>query len=188
MSEVSEVVVGSKDDPKVKVYLDNAKRKRLRESALSMWHMKLYIGTKGEVELPWSIDETWTNLTVTDTVRDEETGNYSYPVNEQKTLARLAAVAKYAAKQDGVTVEKKYDSKDFELKVTIPVPGGTKQYTEDEQDTATLTYYASRELVCTKVVVGYEVIPARTTEEQVKEIVEWDCKPISLLGFDAATE
>lgn len=176
MTEVAENVstVGGADDTKLSGYLERAAKKRRRESALSAWHIKAYTDTNGEIDLPYSHTETWISVTVSDSVRDEE-GKWTWPINTERTLANLANVAKYASKMPGVKVKKEYDRSDFELHVTIPA-------LREGDDDITVVYYASRETVCERKVVGTKVIPAQVTAERVEEIVEWDCKHVSLLA------
>jgi hypothetical protein len=158
-------------DLNLKTFVERLHRDRQRLEAVSDWHIRAY--EEGGVELPYSVDSTWISVNVSEYVRDEETGKGQYVHDPEKSLDQLAKIAKYATSQKGVLVTKNYDDKDFELKVTIP--------SLDEEMTFELTYYVQRDAVCTKRVVGYEEVPEKVVPATKKEIVEWDCEPLSLL-------
>jgi hypothetical protein len=152
-------------------HLARIQRNRERENKIIQYHIDAYVD--GGVELPYQGDATWHNVSK---YSYDEKGDYTLNVNE--TLTQLSLIAKYA-KGVGCAVEKKYDTDDFELKVTLP-----KQHEDDPS--VVVRYYAKRDAVCEKKVIGTKVIPASVTPERIEEIVEWDCKPVSLLGFDAS--
>lgn len=132
-----------------------------RHEAITAWHLAAY--ADGGIELPYGATETWVDANVW----DEE----NWEIDSEKSLDNLAKIARYCADK-GVEVEKDY-SDSFSLKIEIPVAG---------QRSVTIRYSASREAVCTKKVVGTETIPEKIVPAQTKEIVEWECEPISLLA------
>jgi len=149
-----------------------------KQRLIARWHVKVFEGTNGAVELPWSPVEDWIFLTVSEykdvpapTEDNPDAVERKYVTNVEASLAKLSSVAKFAAKSSMVqSIEKKYTDNDFKLIIKL------------DEDT-TVRYNVSRDAVCTKRVVGTKVIPAQP-EREVEE-VEWDCKPISLLGFNA---
>jgi hypothetical protein len=149
-----------------------------KQRLIAKWHVKLFEATDGDVELPWNPVDDWVYLTVSEykdvpapTEDNPDAVERKYVTNVDASLAKLSSVAKFAAKSSMVQgIEKKYTDSDFKLIITL------------DEDT-TIRYNVSREAVCTKRVVGTKILPA-TPEREVEE-VEWDCKPISLLGFNA---
>jgi hypothetical protein len=149
-----------------------------KQRLIAKWHVKLYEATDGAIELPWSPVEDWIFLNVSEfknvpapTEDNPDKTERKYVTDTDASLAKLAAVAKFAAKSSMVQgIEKKYTDGDFKLIVKLG---------EDNS----IRYSVNREAVCTKKVTGTKVIPA-TPEREVEEY-EWDCKPVSLLGFNA---
>ncbi len=150
-------------------YMERVAKEDRKRQAIVNWHIKAHL--EGGVELPYTVDTLYCNL-------NQYSSEAPYERDAQKSLDALAKVAQYAVKA-GKSVEKKYDSTDFELRVTILEP-------QDDYDISlVVNYYANRETVCTKKVVGTKVVPAQTIPERVEEIVEWECDPISLLAHES---
>lgn len=156
------------DQAEIEGFQSNLAAKRERIATIAKWHLDMYIGTDGATDLPYSGDDTYIYCTV----RPPDSYN---DVDVPATLALLKAVAKFASKQPNVTVEKDYDT-DFTLKVKIPA-----NTDPNSERTITIRYTANREAVCTRKVVGTEVIPAYTTPERVQDVVEWECEKVALL-------
>lgn len=153
-----------------------------KQRAISKWHIALFAWTNGEIGLPYNPTDTWEWITVgkyehvdRPTEDNPENQEYEYVVDTDASLRKLSKIAKFATGSSLVDgIEKKYTDDEFKLIITLNDEG------------AKVTYSVKREVVCTKRVIGTKVIPARP-EETVDE-VEWDCKPVSLLGFDATAE
>lgn len=167
-------------------FVDRVNAERARFNAIVNWHTELYAHSNGVVPLPYGGDNCYNGLTVSEyktvhkpTDENPDATDYENVVDIQASLARIAAVAKFAVSKKA-DVEKKYDDAgSFELIITIPGPNDR---------TIKLYYSVSRETVCEKKVTGQKVIPASFTPEKIVDVVEWDCKPVSLLGFDASAE
>lgn len=84
-----------------------------------------------------------------------------------ESLERLKKVAQFARTQN-VLFKKEYDHSDFELVVILH--GGYE-----------VTYSIAREAVCERKVIGTREIAERVIPARTEEIVEWECKPVSLL-------
>jgi hypothetical protein len=153
-------------------FLDRKAKRDVRENRIMQWHIKAHV--VGGIILPYNADDTYVSLDFHEW--DDEARKYN--VNVEKSLDNLAKVAKYAAKQ-GKKVKKSYDSS-FNLEVTI-YEAPEDSYGEYD---ITVTYHANREAVCRKVVVGYEDVPEKVTPATRKEIIEWECDPISLLAHE----
>jgi hypothetical protein len=156
-------------------FLARVTKRRERENKLIQWHLDAF--TDGGVELPGTVDATWIDCT-----KYEYDAEYNSTINVPATLAFLSAATKYA-KSRGCEIKKKYDETDFEVMVTLPkAEDGSEPYA------ISMRYYARRTAVCERKVVGQKVIPASVIDERIEDVVEWECKPISLLGFDAAVD
>jgi hypothetical protein len=129
------------------------------------WHLQAH--NEGGLPLPYSPTQTYVNC---DVHLDEK----PYGINREATLAMLAKVVDYARRR-GADVSKDYQH-DFSLRFCIP---GTE---------IELTYEANRETVCTKIVVGTEEVPEYVRPAYTKEIVEWDCEPVSLRKVGASND
>jgi hypothetical protein len=145
-------------------FLSRKAEAQARDEAVATWHIEAHLGYC--VPLPYSHDDTWINVNH----YDED-----YEIDTQKSLDNLASIARLCADKH-LALGKEYDS-DFNLVVEVPMPIG---------GTATIRYYADREAVCKKKVVGTKTIPARVVPEREEEIVEWECEPISLLARSQA--
>jgi hypothetical protein len=149
-----------------------------KQRLIARWHKAIYEHTDGAVELPWNPVDTWIFSTVgkyehvpKPTEADPDATNYEYVTDIEASLAKLSSIAKFASKCSLVQgIEKKYRDNSFELKIKL-------------DDDTTVDYTVKREVVCNKVVKGMKVVPA--TPEREVEDVEWECKPVSLIGFDA---
>jgi hypothetical protein len=141
-------------------FLSRMSEAKAREDKIAAWHLKAY--AEGGIPLPYRHTETWISVNVWDYNEENE-----YALDVEKTLDALAVVTKFAAKTSGAA--KTYTSSDFELEIEL-------------DGCTTVRYVADREAVCTKKVVGYEDVPEKIVPASRKEIVEWECDPVSLLG------
>ena len=118
-----------------------------------------------DIEIPWDAASGGNYVNVAVFEEDEETGNPE--LNEDKTKVEFAKIIKWA-RSKGYEVEKKYDDDTFNLWI-------------DPKDDLVwkLNFYSTRQVVCTKRVVGTKVVPAK-----VQEIVEWDCEKIAFSAMD----
>lgn len=94
----------------------------------------------------------------------------AYNIDEQATIKVFAKVVKYARGLD-LPVKKDYGSNDFNLRIQV-----------SEEPDVEITYYANRDIMCTKVHIGTEVIPAEP--EKVVDKYNWECEKIAFLGID----
>jgi hypothetical protein len=92
-----------------------------------------------------------------------------YELDEEATVKEIAKYVQFARTR-GYKVEKKYTEDDFN--VYIEVPGVRGKF----------NLYTTRKVVCKRVVVGTEIVPA--VPEQEKEIVEWQCDKIAFLNVE----
>lgn len=161
------------DNADIRDYHKRAAKKRARQNRISQWHLELYIASEGLIELPHDDNETYVLCTVSHWNPETRKSD----IDEKATIAKLSAVTKFALSQ-GAKVEKKYDH-DFslQLELTEPDPIDT-----DRDLSISFNYYADREAVCTKKVVGHKVVPATSSPARVEEVIEWDCNPVSLLA------
>lgn len=148
-------------------FLNTLHKKRQRLDAIAGWHIKAF--EQAGIDLPYTPDDTWINVTVSTYNRDTKKYDYDLEASRKK----IAAIAKFASKQVGVAVTKNYAYDEFELKIVLS--------SEDEFDEIRVTYSTKREAVCTKKVVGTEEIPERVTPAHTREVVEWECEDVSLL-------
>lgn len=150
-------------------FLSRKARDQARSETIAAWHVNAHV--TGGVPLPYTSDDTWLNVNVHE--YNDDDGEYG--INVEKTLDALGAIADYVMMTPGVEAEKEYDRSDFEINVQIA-------------DGITLRYHADREAVCTKKIVGYEDVPEKITPAYKKEIVEWECDPISLVARGKANK
>lgn len=153
--------------PELEVFIDKIHRERQRLDTISRWHVKAF--EEAGIELPWSPDDGYINVNVSN--YNKETKSYEFDLEASRK--KIAAIAKFAIKQPGITVTKRFGSIEFEVKVTLA--------TLDEYDHISITYYVKREAVCVKKVVGTEEVPERVYPAHTKEVVEWECEDVSLL-------
>jgi len=151
----------SEENSDLSEFLSRKAKVDARNELIAGWHLRAH--AEGGIKLPYDVHDTWIRLDVYEYNKDDE-----YVLNVEKSLDALAVVTQFASKVFGA-VEKDYSSSDFELKITL-------------EDGTVIRYEADREAVCTKVVVGYEDVPERVTPAYRKEIVEWECDPVSLLA------
>ena len=152
-------------DYDLKDFLARQAKRQATDARVAAWHIQAHV--EGGVKLPYDPFDNWINVNVWST----EEGKYE--IDAEASLDALAHIVQFASKQPGVTIEKRYGSSDFDLEITLP-------------DDVTIRYYANREAVCTKKVVGYKDIPEKVTPARREEIVEWDCEPVSLLARNLA--
>lgn len=157
-----------------------------RQQALAAWHIGMFAKSVGKIELPYSHNDTYMDASKhyegywavdgVQVTRFTAAAKWVSELNVEATVEYLALVMKTARSlYPGLFIEKKYNNTDFNLKFTIPInaPDGQTEKVE-------LTYYAKREAVCKKKVVGTEQVPEKVIPAHTKEIVEWDCEPVSL--------
>lgn len=98
-------------------------------------------------------------------------GSYT-EIDVEATTKRLAQVVKWARSR-GYGVTKRYEDTDFNIDLEVP---GTK---------SRMTFYTSRQAMCTRKFVGTEVIAAKPAEpEKVVDKYDWECERIAFLGID----
>lgn len=157
------IVSSESNQIKVQSFNSRLDKKVAKIKAISDWHLDVFNGTDGNVELPWSADDTYCHAT--QYVKDSYTD-----VDAEATIEYLSTVVKYAV-SCGFEVKKDYSSYAFKVEVLIPF----------EDDKITISYTANREAVCTKKVVGVKHHEEQVTPAYDEEIVEWECEKISLL-------
>lgn len=155
-------------DTRLADFQDRIADQRARFNRAATWHLEAL--QNGNITPPYRGDETWLNVTEYDYEGTKDTNPNYGKVDVEATQLILAKVIKYATKV-GAKVEKRYDTHDFNVEVTAT-------------DGFSIHYYASRETVCERKVIGTKVIPAITTAERIEEIVEWECEKVSFLAID----
>jgi len=149
----------------------------------SQWQISLWEATSGKIELPWSPQYESEYVTQYEPTPTNEDGTYDYNaprvIDIDATNKIIAMVIQHATRK-GLLVEKKYDDKQFRVVVTLWL--AEEHSTDRYRPDVTMTYIASRESVCTKVVTGKKVIPA--VPEHTEDEYTWDCTKVSFLGMD----
>jgi len=134
------------------------------------------------VELPYSVSSV-EYITQYHPAPKLENGatDYSAPqvIDVEATQIILAKVAQHAARL-GYKMEKEYTDKNYTHKVIL------LEDPNSHWDDVTITYQASRESVCRKVVTGKKHVEKQIIEAHDEDITEWECDKISFLGMDTA--
>lgn len=119
------------------------------------WHLKVL--DAGLIEAVPSYVSTWsTMLPVT-----QYDSNYN--IDKDATVKLFARIIQFA-RQNDLKVTKEYDSSTFSVHVWL-------------NNKVSVNYYASREMMCTKVYKGTKVVPAQP--EQVIDEYDWECEKIA---------
>lgn len=98
---------------------------------------------------------------------NEDSGEWE--LDEEATVKEIAKYVQFSRKR-GYKVEKKYTDDDFNVYIEVPEVEGK------------FNLYTTRKVVCKRVVVGTEVVPA--VPEHEKELVEWQCDKIAFLNVE----
>jgi hypothetical protein len=125
-----------------------------------------------DLQIPYSVDPManvtkYKQVPVPNVLTDEwpnKAPGWENVIDEDATARELAKIVQTLSPYGNI--RKAYTDTYFELHFDI-------------NDKVKLQYYANRQSICKKRVVGTRVIPERTVED-----VEWDCTPISFKGFE----
>lgn len=194
---------GLGDNENLTKFLETIAKSLRKQQAVAGWHISLFAGSQGKIELPYRHDDTsvyanqynrgyyWKD---TDELCDDQESpwkgagdrEYEYRSIEdlEATVTYLALITQVAKKRyPGVFIEKKYNDSNFALHFTIPIHTPT-----GETEKVTIMYNTTRSAVCKKKVVGTETIEEEVIPAHTRDIVEWECEPVSLMGHDTGLD
>lgn len=93
----------------------------------------------------------------------------NYNIDEAATIKEFARIVRWALAKK-YAIEKDYEGAYFQINLTVP---GMRN---------PVNFYTDRNVMCKKVHVGTEIIPA--TPERIQDKYDWECEKLSFLGVE----